>query len=129
MGFIFTSHSFFPFWANKFPNLGLVYLKFPLPPISLFLSLCYLLALPSLRENSDTPKIQKQMLKTAMLFFRKVHLLGQYQAPCVFWGCQRWLSAAPRESVSFFLFHGMSSVPRRLSGSQAITCPHSQNPL
>lgn len=69
MGFIFRSHSFFPFWANKFPNLGHVYLKSTPPPIPLFLSLYYLLALPSLRENSDTPQIYKQMLGNSNALF------------------------------------------------------------
>lgn len=53
-------------------------------PISLFLSLCYLLALPSLREISDTPSMYKRMLGNGNAPFCTVHFLGQCQAPCVF---------------------------------------------
>lgn len=50
--------------------------------IPLFFSLCYFLALPSLRENSDTPTMYyKQMLGNGGALLSKVHCLGQCPAP------------------------------------------------
>lgn len=53
--------------------------------IPLLFSLCYFLALPSLRENSDTPTMYyKQMLGNGGALLSKVHCLGQCPAPWVF---------------------------------------------
>lgn len=46
------------------------------PPVSIFLSLCHLLALPSLRENSDTLTCINRSWEIAKLFFVKYVFLG-----------------------------------------------------
>lgn len=64
-----------PFWVTRFPISEQI-CWIPPAPVSIFLSLCHLLALPSLRENSDTLTCINRSWEIAKLFFAKYVFLG-----------------------------------------------------
>lgn len=118
-GFLFHISFFFPYLGKQVNSYrGKICLKC-FSSISLFCSLCYLLSLHSLRGNSYPPTMYKQMLGSGNALCYKIRFPGQSQA----YVCLRLLTLAfhgATEKHVIFLIHSRSSVPRRLSGSQAI---------
>lgn len=80
-GFIFTFHLFFLLLGKQFSTFRQICLK--IFPQYFYFFLCYCLPLPSLRIQTLPQRINN-CWEIAMLFFCKVHFLGQLEAPCVF---------------------------------------------